>query len=73
MMGQITNQGVLRNPPSSHYQPLNFGSPITWSFSCDSNFQRNPNLGESSNISDSHSQNNGSIVKMGEEKTYYSF
>ena len=37
MMGQIMNQGVPRNPPPSHYQPSNFRSPITSSFSCESN------------------------------------
>ena len=45
MMRQIRNQGVPRNPPPSYYQPSNFGSPITSSFSCESNSQRNPNLG----------------------------
>ena len=29
MKGQIMNQGVPRNPPPSHYQPSNFGSPIS--------------------------------------------
>ena len=37
MMGQIMNQGVPCNPPPSHYQPSNFRSPITSSFSCESN------------------------------------
>ena len=73
MMGQIMNQGVPRNPPPSHYQPSNCVSPITSSFSSESNSQRNPNLGESPNISERHSQNNGSIAKMGEEERYYSF
>ena len=45
MMGQIMNQGVPRNPPPSRYQPSNFGFPITSSFSCECNSQRNPNLG----------------------------
>ena len=52
MIGQIMNQGVPRNPPPSHYQPSNFDSPITSNFSCKSNSQRNPNLRESSNISE---------------------
>ena len=73
MIGQIMNQGVPHNPQPSHYQPSNFGSPITSSFSCESNSQMNPNLGESLNISERHSQNNGSIAKMGKKKTYYSF
>ena len=38
MMRQIMNQDVPRNPPPSHYQPSNFGSPITSSFSSESNF-----------------------------------
>ena len=29
MIGQIMNQGVPHNPQPSHYQPSNFGSPIT--------------------------------------------
>ena len=73
MLGQIMNQGVPHNPPPSHYQPSNFGSPITSSFSCKSNSKSNLNLGESSNISGRHSQNNGNIAKTGEEKTYYSY
>ena len=68
MMEQIMNQGVPRNPPLSHYQPSNFASPVTSSFSCKSNSQRNHNLGESSNIFDRYSQNNGSIAKMGKGK-----
>ena len=34
-LGQMMNQGVPRNPPPSHYQPSNFGSPVTSSFSCE--------------------------------------
>ena len=45
MMGQIMNEGVPRNPPRSHYQPPNFGSLITSSFSCEINSQSNLNLG----------------------------
>ena len=71
-LGQMMNQGVPRNPPPSHYQPSNFGSPVTSSFSCESNSQRNPNLGESSNISERHNQNNSSICANGRGKTYYS-
>ena len=37
MVGQIMNQGVPCNPLPSHYQPLNFASSITSSFSCESN------------------------------------
>ena len=37
MIGQIMNQVVPCNPPPSYYQPANFGSPITSSFSCESN------------------------------------
>ena len=70
-MGQIMNQGMRLNPPSSHYQPSNFDPPITSSFSCENNSQRNPNLGESSNISERHYQNSGSIVQMGDEKTLF--
>ena len=40
MMGQIMNQDVPCNPPPSHYQLLNFGSPVTSSFSCESNSQK---------------------------------
>ena len=47
---QIMNQGVHRNPPPFHYQTSNFRFAITSSFSCESKSQRNPNLGESSNI-----------------------
>ena len=73
MMGQIMNQGMPHNPPPFHYQPSNFGTPITSSFSCESNSQRNPNFGESLNIFERQSQNNGSTAKIREEKTYYSF
>ena len=66
MMGQIMNQGVA--PPPSRYQPSNFGFRTNSSFSCESNSQRNPNFGEPSNISERHTQNNGSITKMGEGK-----
>ena len=69
MMGQITNQGVLRNYyyQPSHYQLSNFGSPII----CKSNSLKNPNLGESSNISERHSQSNRNIAQMEEERTHY--
>ena len=66
---QIMNQGVHRNPPPFHYQASNFRFAITSSFSCESKSQRNPNLGESSNIFERQaSQINGSIMKIGEEK-----
>ena len=50
IMGQIMNQDVPRTPPSSYYQSPNFSSPITSSFSCKINSQRNPDLGDLSNI-----------------------
>ena len=28
IMGQMVNQGAPCNPPPSHYQPSNLGSPI---------------------------------------------
>ena len=64
MMEQIMNEGVLRSIPPCHYQPSNFGTPITLLLSCESNSQRNLNLGESSNISERHVPKNSSIAQM---------
>ena len=69
MMGETMNQGVPRNSPNSHisHQILILQLPHT------SVAKVIPReiliLGESSNIFERHSQNNGSIAKMGEEKT----
>ena len=72
MMGQIMNQVMPCNKEPSHNQLSYFGSRIISSFRCGNNSQRNPNLEESSNISERHSQNINSIAQMGEEKTYHS-
>ena len=70
---KIMNQGVHCNPPPSHYQASNFGSVITFSFSCESKSQRNPNLGESSNISERQVKSMVALRKWERKKTYYSF
>ena len=54
MMGQKMSQVLPPNPPSSHYIPTSFHSPMTSSFSCESNYQMNPNLGESFKISEGY-------------------